>query len=546
MLNVSQAVRLDQLHIAEGASFDSYAQEHNRYCLPDTRVELLQQIARWAKDKSAEPIFLLMGMAGTGKSTISRTVARSLADNHQLGSSFFFKKGEADRESLSKFFMTVAADLVAKRPSIAFHIEAALNANRSITTMNATEQFQKLLLEPLSKYDMKEGPVVIVVDALDECKKEDDIKLFLYLVSRLETELPEHVRIFLTSRPEAPFRSQFENLKRKKSRVILHEIPIPVIEHDIELFLKYELSGIRAEFNSRVPTERHLTLDWPSQSSFDGLVRMSIPLFIVAATICRFISDKRIGTPKKLLERVLSRSGDRLPQLETTYLSVLDNLMTETPDQQDEIIQEFRHIVGAIISLAAPLSTSSLAELLNMPKEDIDSRLDLLHSVLSIPASVQAPVRLLHLSFRDFLLYPTQPTMLFRIDGKQTHANLAAHCLRVLQCLKKDLCNINSSDISRAGISSEIIGRCLSPAVQYSCQYWVYHFDEAELSVVDGAEIHTFLQEHFLHWMEALALIGKTTESLGYLRNLQSRCNVRNPPYYVFWLIILIKRLIVL
>ncbi|PMB65572.1 hypothetical protein BM221_008933 [Beauveria bassiana] len=201
-------------------------------------------------------------MAGTGKSTISRTVAKSFADQGQLGASFFFKKGETDRGSLSKFFMTIAADLVVSKPSTAPHIEAALNADRSITSKNATEQFQKFLLEPLSKCDMGEGPDVIVVDALDECEQEDDIKRLLYLVSRLETELPDRVRIFLTSRPEEPFRSQFEKKKKTNSRVILHEISQPVVEHDIDVFLRYELSRIRTEFNDRIGQANLVSTDF--------------------------------------------------------------------------------------------------------------------------------------------------------------------------------------------------------------------------------------------------------------------------------------------
>lgn len=50
---------LYRLRVADGASLDAHAQEHNRYCLPNTRVELLEQIEGWAKEKSAEPIFLV-------------------------------------------------------------------------------------------------------------------------------------------------------------------------------------------------------------------------------------------------------------------------------------------------------------------------------------------------------------------------------------------------------------------------------------------------------------------------------------------------------
>jgi len=78
------------LPIAKGASFDSHTEEHNARCLSNTRVELLSQITEWAKDRNGKPIFWLNGMAGTGKSTIARTVTQLLADNGQLGASFFF------------------------------------------------------------------------------------------------------------------------------------------------------------------------------------------------------------------------------------------------------------------------------------------------------------------------------------------------------------------------------------------------------------------------------------------------------------------------
>jgi len=46
----------------------------------------------------------------------------------------------------------------------------------------------------------------------------------------------------------------------------------------------------------------------------------------------------------------------------------------------------------------------SPASLLAISKEDIDSELDDLHSVLSIPSDRDSPVQLFHLSFHDFLL----------------------------------------------------------------------------------------------------------------------------------------------
>ncbi|KAM7189729.1 hypothetical protein V8F33_009868 [Rhypophila sp. PSN 637] len=74
--------------------------------------------------------------------------------------------------------------------------------------------------------------------------------------------------------------------------------------------------------------------------------------------------------------------------------------------ERRRIVEEFQSIVGLIVVLASPLPATSLARLINIPQKRVDCRLDLLHLVLSIPPLSSSPVRLLHLSFRDFLLDP--------------------------------------------------------------------------------------------------------------------------------------------
>ncbi|KAJ4146832.1 hypothetical protein LMH87_001391 [Akanthomyces muscarius] len=267
VLNANQTTVLDRLRIAKGASFDSYAQEHTSFCLPNTRVELLQQIIDWAKDASGEPVFWLNGMAGTGKSTISRTVARLLADEGRLGASFFFKNGEADRGTLSKFFTTIAADLAVRKPYVASRIKDILDADPSITTKNAGEQFDKLLLQPLLKTATEETPIAFIIDALDECERDDDVRLLLRLFTRFKTELPRQMRIFLTSRPELPIRCAFQKIQGTYQGAILHEVPQPMVARDISLFLKHELARIREDYND--------SRRWPSLGEFQRALGFS-------------------------------------------------------------------------------------------------------------------------------------------------------------------------------------------------------------------------------------------------------------------------------
>src|SRR5271156_5420354 len=93
--------------------------EKDPQCLPDTRVDLLRQIRTWINDRDDKKyIFWLSGMAGTGKSTISRTIAHEFRKLDRLGASFFFYRGEQDREQASKVITTLAVQLTKFSPDI--------------------------------------------------------------------------------------------------------------------------------------------------------------------------------------------------------------------------------------------------------------------------------------------------------------------------------------------------------------------------------------------------------------------------------------------
>lgn len=103
---IEQKIDLGRLQTAKGAAFDSYDNQHAE-CLPGTRAELLEEIEDWTRSPGGKRIFWLNSMAGTGKSTISRTVAGRLKQQNLLGASFFFKRGEEDRGTAKKLFPTL-------------------------------------------------------------------------------------------------------------------------------------------------------------------------------------------------------------------------------------------------------------------------------------------------------------------------------------------------------------------------------------------------------------------------------------------------------
>lgn len=154
-------------------------------------------------------------------------------------------------------------------------------------------QFDKLILKPLQKLDtLKQDDRsnvssyinVIVIDALDECEGDSDIRLILQLLPQIhDSDTATYPRVLLTSRPDLPIRLGFSKLVRQNYKDFsLHDIPLEVIEKDISLFFNHRFEEII--------TDRFLPTQWPGESDFDRLVALSVPLFIFAATICRIFS----------------------------------------------------------------------------------------------------------------------------------------------------------------------------------------------------------------------------------------------------------------
>jgi hypothetical protein len=513
---------LDKLKIAQGATFDSFENTHAG-CLPGTRSDLLREIEEWAESPHGKCIFWLNGRAGTGKSTISRTVAIRLKKRRLLGASFFFKRGEEDRGNAKRLFPNLIQQLVTLIPQLKYGIQQAIDDDPYISEKSLGEQFDKLLLQPLLNVDMNQTTtVLIVIDALDECESEerrDDIKVILQLLPRVQTSKWVRLRFFLTSRPELPIRLGFKEIKGDHQNLDLHDVPKSEIAHDISIFLKHGFSHIRQDHG--------ISVDWPGDEVIEVLIARTVPLFISAATLCRFIGDAN-WDPQIRLEEILADQSIYVSKMAGTYLPVLNQLLLgQDKWETRQLIQEFRQIVGVIIVLATPLSVNALSELFHKSTNNISKRLERLHSVLNIPENLHAPVRLLHLSFRDFLIDPrtkgTAESEQFWIDEKEVHQNLTTQCLDVMNhSLRKNICNLPGDDTQRSEIDIHSINHHLPPELQYACRYWAQHLTQSQDPASKLAKAFSFLKVHLLHWVEAMSVLGLISEVVGVIKRLQS------------------------
>ncbi|KAF4416821.1 hypothetical protein CFRS1_v003696 [Colletotrichum fructicola] len=141
-------------------------------------------------NNSGEPFFWLVGPAGTGKSTIARTVADYLAKKERLAGGYFFKRGEQGRNDTTRLFPTLAAQLTDATPPFKSCLRKSLaGLERDAVEKKGLEaQFDQLLWRPLADLSLDPSRLtkVIIIDALDECERPGHLRQVLNLLAKLE------------------------------------------------------------------------------------------------------------------------------------------------------------------------------------------------------------------------------------------------------------------------------------------------------------------------------------------------------------------------
>ena len=343
-------------------------------------------------------------MVGTGKSTIARTVARRYFEQGRLGASFFFLRGGGDVSHAGKFVASIAAQFADNVPALYQHIYGAIAERSDIESQSLRDQWHQLVLRPLLKQDGNgcQSSYVLVVDALDECDDDNNIGIIIQLLAEARSLETVRLRVFLTSRPEIPIRYGFCQIPDAEHQdFVLHNISPAIIDHDISLFIEYNLRLIGQE--------RCLDTGWPGKEIITRLVWNASGLFIWAATACRFIREGKRFAAKRL-DTIIhgSSNATTAPEkhLNEIYITVLKHSIYPdyTDEEREDQYRMLRHTLGSVVVLFSPISAHSLSRLLYVVKKDVDQTLEDLHAILDIPADQNRPLRLHHPSFRDFLL----------------------------------------------------------------------------------------------------------------------------------------------
>jgi hypothetical protein len=481
---------LAKLPYAVSATFNHYRWQDESQCQPGTRPHILDEIMAWARsgssnsnsssssaaadgaDDSSSPqrIFWLDGMAGTGKSTIARTIARRCSDEGRLGASFFFSCGGGELETARTFVTTIAVQLARAHRQLQTSICNALRAHPDIAMQMLIDQWRQLVLGPcagLHAAGALPRPLIIVVDALDECKATAEIEFVLALLSEktpclgAATALAP-IRIFLTSRPEVTVRAGLHDISDAQRRhIILHHVEPSIVNRDIGVVFVHSLRSLIRS----CPFLPQLSDEEVQQR----LVDRAGGLFIWAATACRFIKD---GGPRMrnrldsiVAQRASAAASSPERKLDEIYTSVLRNALRKelTADEVEQFCQSLKKVLGTIAVLFSSLSAPGLAALLSRSESEVLDVLCDLHSVLDVPQAPGAPIRPHHASVHDFLLSSQRCTdARFWVDERQAHDRIARQYLLLMTTtLKRDICGLEEPGVLLDDVDQERVEACV-------------------------------------------------------------------------------------
>ena len=509
---------LNQCRRAYGAG---YQHGDRKGCLWGTRETVLNEIELWTQDFERSPVFWLNGLAGTGKSTIAQSVSEQVFADGQLGASFFCSHDFEDHSNLRFIFPTLAFQLAHKYPAFRSILIPLLQSNPDIAHESLCCQMEKLILEPLRSVD---STMVIVIDALDECKDEEPSSAILSVLGRFVKQIPR-VKFFITGRPEPRIKNGFRlPLLEDATKVfVLHGVQPMLVNSDIKLFLEHKLSEL---------AQQHGLERWPSSEHIDLLCHRAAGLFVYAVATVKFLGGS-LHLPNKQLDEIINLPGSTVAEGETEIRpnTTLDSLYTSILQMAfnkggPRVDSKIRSTIGTIVLLFNPLSPSGIAEIIGLDPNEVMIFLRLVQSLLMFSEDFSQPVKPCHKSFSDFMTDPSRCLdKRFHISPGNLHLEIAMGCLRVMNDGLKE----NLLSLPDYALNSEVedlqtkIKDCISTTLKYACKSWHTHLTMALGDVADIASHLSFFLEHkFLAWLEVVSVLGAVKGAIFALEKLVS------------------------
>jgi len=471
--------------------------------LEDSYVWILnhQDFINW-RDGEETRLLWIRGDPGKGKTMlligVVKELKKSIHDSELL--SYFFCQSTDSRLNHATAVLRglIYQLLMQHRFLISYLREEYDKAGQPLfEDVNAFVPLSRIFAKMLN--DARLAKVYLIVDALDECDT-GLVPLLDFIVLNMSTPSSQ-VKWLVSSRNQ---RNIEERLTIRDSNVELSlELNAESVSGAVAAYIRHKVSKLDERKHYE---ELRTKITEVLQQKADGT-------FLWAALVCNELES--VATRHVL--KVLDKMPSKLKELYSRMMQQIEKLEWDAED--------CKSVLSTVTLAYRPLHLEELATLTGLLNDG--TLTDVIKECASFLIVRERLVHLVHQSAKDYFMSLEESKQIFPGGHAKGHAVMVSRSLSAMSdILRRDIYGLLDPGFSIEQVES--VNPDPLARIRYACAHWIDHICEMDSSLYDkvglhdNGEIHRFLKEHFLHWLEALSLMRHVTSAVAKIRNLKN------------------------
>lgn len=458
-----------------------------------------QDFMDWQSEDTPNLLWI-QGQAGTGKTMLLAGIMEELNTFSANSVSpttlhFFFQDRDGQTDQSLIAVKSLLWLLLSQYPYLVQYVHEVQGSQENLFdgdyAFTITSDLIKTMLQ-----DDRIDPVILILDALDECEYKARTMLTNFLGSLLQLNSRDNgrVKVLISSRPLEEIKIAVKGIKSTIPRATI-EVDNISLEAPITAFIEWNIDRLEesTEDKTLLPTIRK------------GLRKRASNTFLWVSLVCQELNHYGLH----MWEDILGEIPDGLVELYDNLLAKLEG------SKYKRHVHTCKKALTISILARRPLSLSELALLAEIEESMIRSIVHDCRSFLTIQGDT---VYLFHQSVQDYLQDNYNRLQVQRRE--YIHQSIFELSLKGMESQLER----NMYKLPYAGSSFED-NSLPAPdplrAIRYSCRFWVHHLKHGDSTYDASDMIYSFLRKHFLHWLEAMSLMHMMPDSIEIIEELK-------------------------
>jgi hypothetical protein len=419
--------------------------------------------------------------------------------NNSIVSFFFCQATDVRINKATSVLRGLIYSLVEKQSSLLSHVRSRYKrAGKALfEDINAWNVVSKIFTDILKDPALRN--TYLLIDALDECT--EGLPSLLDLILQ-ESSTHTHVRWVVSSRNWPNIEERLDIARASSISLELNEA---YVSEAVNEFIQHKVHHL-----AKIKKYKDETRD----SVYRYLSANSQGTFLWAALVCQDLARTSRWHVLRKLEAFPSGLN-----------ALYSRMMSQVLNSEDA--EHCKQILAIMLIVYRPITLSELIPLIEVLDDDYDDRecvMDIIAMCGSFLTLREETIFFVHQSAKEFLLREALCDIIPEGIGAK-HLTISERSFgSMFKILRRDILGIGPP-----GFSTKDVTQPFPPPlgiVQYACVYWIGHLESGVRNENRGLianerdRVNAFLQQKYLHWLEALSILGSVSRGIQAMQRL--------------------------